>query len=286
MSTIRVKTEEWRSFLPGVRIYKGKKTYFYDGEILRDEETGEFLIYDWKERYSWKVIVVLPGVVVIPYGTFTYCTNVETVIVSDSVKRIEKLAFSNCKYLKFVKLSRNVEFIGRKAFQFCESLLSLFIPSSCREIGTAVVDGCRKLSIFSFPKDAVFSSNDSIIEGTLFIKAFPLPREVTETINRAKELGRISRDVNPSVICPKEVAEWMKSINQGEEHELHRICSSSNPNFDTIYSVVKKHKLAAMNTPNKATITPLQYLAQNPFAEIEEMSFLKRYIRKQMGEDI
>ncbi|GFH57100.1 predicted protein [Chaetoceros tenuissimus] len=191
------------------------------------------------------------------------------------------------EYLEFVKLSRNIEFIGRKAFQWCESLLSLFIPSSCREVGPAVVDGCKKLSIFSFPQDAVFSSNDSsLIEGTLFIKAFPLPREVTETINRAKELGRISLDLNPSQICPKEVAEWMKSINEGEEHELHCICSSSYPHFENIYAAVKEHRLAAMNTPNKARITPLQYLAQNPFAYFEEMSLLKRYIRKQMGEEM
>ena len=214
----------------------------------------------------------------IPNGTFTYCTNVEAVIMADTVKRIEKYAICGCHSLEFVKLSRNIEFIGRKAFQSCRSLPSLFIPSSC----TAVVVGCEKLATFSFPQDAFFLSNH-IIEGTPFIKAFPLPQEVIETINEAQD-SYLER--NPFQLCREEVGEWMKSINQGEVYELHRICSSINPHFDTIYAVVKDQGLAAMNATNKARITPLQYLTQNPFADFEEMSFLRRYIRKQMGEEM
>merc|ERR1711976_1086332 len=258
-------------------MYKGKKTLFYNGEKLWD---GKHILYTEKEQKSWEAIIILSGVVVIPNGTFSCCENIETVIMSDTVKRIERHAFYNCKSLVYIKLSRNIEFIGRQAFKWCHSLPSLFIPSSCREIGRAVVDGCKKLVIFSFPQDAVLLSNHTI-EGTPFIKAFPLPREVTETIKQAQD-SCLER--NPFQICREEVREWMKSINEGDEHKLHRICSSSNPQFDTIYAVVKEQGLVAMTTPNKAGITPLQYLARNPFTDIEEMSFLKRYIHKQMGE--
>ena len=52
--------QEWAEIValgPGLRMYRDKKTLFYNGEIvLRDEV----------ERSSWKVIIVLPGVEVIP----------------------------------------------------------------------------------------------------------------------------------------------------------------------------------------------------------------------------
>ena len=48
----RVQTEEWRLFIPGVRMYEGKKTLFYNGEKLYDAVNGEFLSYDYEERES------------------------------------------------------------------------------------------------------------------------------------------------------------------------------------------------------------------------------------------
>ena len=55
---MRVQTEEWRRFVPGVRMYNGEKTLFYNGEKLweGDEHDGHPLIYDEEERNSWKVI--------------------------------------------------------------------------------------------------------------------------------------------------------------------------------------------------------------------------------------
>ena len=73
---------------------------FYNGHILCDRDTGEFLIYDRKEKRTWEVIVILPGVEVIPFAAFGQCAKVKFVIMHDSVRRIEKLAFLNCTGLK------------------------------------------------------------------------------------------------------------------------------------------------------------------------------------------
>ena len=72
---MRVQTEEWRRFIPGVRMYKGKKTLFYNGEKLMDEYEGHPLIYDREEMKSWEVIIVLPGVEMIPEYTFAGCKH-------------------------------------------------------------------------------------------------------------------------------------------------------------------------------------------------------------------
>ena len=119
---MRVQTEEWRRFIPGVRMYKGKKTLFYNGEILWDDENGEYLVYDEEEQNSWEVIIVLPGVEMIPQDTPNCCEKLETVIMSDTVRRIEVHAFNSCKSLKIVRLSRDLENIEQEAFCHCESL--------------------------------------------------------------------------------------------------------------------------------------------------------------------
>jgi hypothetical protein len=64
----------------GVHMFRGKKTYFYNGEELWDDENDEYLIYDLFERESWEVFIILPGVEVIPECTFSNCFNVKTVI--------------------------------------------------------------------------------------------------------------------------------------------------------------------------------------------------------------
>ena len=114
LSGMRVQTEEWRRFIPGIRMYKGKMTLFWNGEKLHDDENYEFLLYDRKERHKWEVIIVLPGVEVIPWFTFKSCENVKTVIMSDTVRRIEHHAFLKCFFLKFVnahsaRLSKSID---------------------------------------------------------------------------------------------------------------------------------------------------------------------------------
>ena len=128
---------EWEEIVeegPGVRNYRGKRTLFYNGEKLYDEDIHEYLVQDREERWSWEVIIILPGVEVIPRSTFVLCWMVETVIMADTVKRIEYGSFKGCSRLEFVKLSRSLEYIGEWAFEDCKSLTSIFIPPSCTMI--------------------------------------------------------------------------------------------------------------------------------------------------------
>lgn len=115
-----------------------QKTLFYNGEMLwqdnEEEQIDEYFIYNEEERESWQVIVNIPGVEIIPEGTFSCCGNVEKVVMADSVQRIEESAFDNCKNLTFVKLSRNLQYIGKDVFFQCISLSAIFIPPSCRLI--------------------------------------------------------------------------------------------------------------------------------------------------------
>ncbi|GFH50170.1 predicted protein [Chaetoceros tenuissimus] len=116
---MRAQTEEWRRFIPGVRMYKGKKTLFYNGEILWEGEVypGRPLIYDEEERESWEVVIVLPGVEEIPGSTFEYCINFETVILRNTMFSTDATdsnlfdfpeIWNSSEYVHFMSLGDNV----------------------------------------------------------------------------------------------------------------------------------------------------------------------------------
>ena len=263
---MRVQTEEWRRFIPGVRMYKGKMTLFYNGEILSGD--GENLIYTDEERLKWEVIIVLPGVEIIPEYTFLGCENVKVVIMADTVRRIEKEAFCRCMSLEFVKLSRNLEYIGYISFSHCKSLISIFIPPSCREIGREAFRDCKKLIIFTVPRHTTLGNK--LIANTALFEASPY-----------------DSDQNGFYFNIEGVNQWIKNINgNNEEYALHRACSAFNPISDIIYEIIKRQGLVSFQKKNIVGITPLRYLEENPFADIDQQKLVKRYILEMMGETV
>ncbi|GFH50103.1 hypothetical protein CTEN210_06579 [Chaetoceros tenuissimus] len=267
---MRVQTEEWRRFNPGVRMYKGKKTHFYNGEILWDEENDVYLIYDQEEQESWEVIIVLPGVEVIPEETFSF-SKVEAVIMSDTVRRIEDSAFGRCCSLTFVRLSRNLEHIGGYAFFGCECLPSIFIPPSCQEIGTRAFLRCKKLIILHVPHQTQLG--EKVIDNTALIEASTFEID---------EYNVYDSSINDNV------NHWIKNVNgDDDQFALHRACSSFNPITQVIYEIVKRQGLVSFKKKNKIGITPSEYLEVNPFAEdIDQSSVMKRYVLEIMGEAV
>lgn len=207
-------------------MYKGKKTYFYNGEILSGER-GRPQIYDEEERQSWQVIMVLPGVEVIPKSIFWKCDNVERVIMADTVRRIEYHAFMYCDSLAYVRLSRNLEYIERWAFGFCQSLTSIFIPPSCTEIHDYVFYGCYKLIILNVSQQTRLG--EYVIAGTALIRTSSFPTDGPGHYTNHE-------DVNT----------WIKNRLQGDEYALHRACSSFHP-LEEIFLKLSKEMVSKLS---------------------------------------
>ena len=268
---MRVQTEEWRRFIPGIRMYKGKKTFFYNGEILweGDDEDGRPLVYNMEERNTWQVIIILPGVEMIPEWTFYSCYNVKIVIMTDTVRRVESGGFYRCIRLDYVRLSQNLEYIGLWAFHRCESLTSIFIPPSCREIDCWAFQCCNCLLIVGMPQHVRLG--EGVFFHTLLMKKSPIETD---------EDGEYNEDDDDEAAI-----EWIKSINNEDAYALHRVCSSFyNPLYEIVYSLVKQQGIKAMKMPNEIGVTPSQYLAANTFADISEKEIVNRYISEMMGE--
>ncbi|GFH47104.1 hypothetical protein CTEN210_03579 [Chaetoceros tenuissimus] len=267
---MRISESEWRNFTAGMRMFREKKTLFYNGEKLweGDEWEGNPLIYDLEERDSWEIMIVLPGVEIIPEMSFSYCSKIKTVIMADSVQRIEDEAFMECCSLDFFRLSRNLEYIGEYAFLFCNSLTSIFIPPSCRQIGEEAFGWCAQLIILGLPQTTELG--EGVFQKTKLMKNSPFELD---------QYGEYDLDDDDEAAI-----QWVKSINEEEANDLHRICSSFNPLSEIIYAIVKRQGIGAMKTKNKIGITPSQYLATNTFADITEKEITNRYILDMMGE--
>lgn len=78
-------------------------------------------------------------------------SSVETVIIPESVSRIEDNCFKDCKSLKNVVLPDSLTYIGAHAFDGCESLSKLDLPYGVSEIGAGCFANCTNLSSIQIP---------------------------------------------------------------------------------------------------------------------------------------
>lgn len=131
----------------------------------------------WKEQQSWRQIIVVNGVTVIPGNTFCDCYKIKRVIFPDSVIRIEYRAFEDCKNLIFIKWSLCLEHIGEWAFRLC-NLSSAFIPPACQEICSFAFEENTNLSILHIPENTQLGKFP-IFNKTALAQAYPISNERT-----------------------------------------------------------------------------------------------------------
>ena len=80
--------------------------------------------------------VILPDTLeLIHANTFTNCQNLHTVKLGKNVKKIVYEAFRNCKKLEKINFPEGLTEIENKAFENCESLKSIKIPKTVTHIG-------------------------------------------------------------------------------------------------------------------------------------------------------
>lgn len=92
------------------------------------------------------------SVVCIGDRAFHDCSNLNSVVIPNSVKTIGSGAFSGCKYISSIVLGDSVETIGYQAFFGCFfNLVSINIPTSVSYIGGKAFESCNNLTSFTVP---------------------------------------------------------------------------------------------------------------------------------------
>ena len=90
-------------------------------------------------------VAIPAGITNIGYRAFLNCAEIESVIMPDSVTRIDNEAFYGCAGLREAAIPSKVESIGKNAFRGCRSLGSLTIPDSVTSIEAHAFQACAGL---------------------------------------------------------------------------------------------------------------------------------------------
>lgn len=86
--------------------------------------------------------VVLTGGDSIEDTAFYGCSNLTSIVISDSVISIGRYAFSGCSGLTLITIPDRVESIGEYAFNECSGLKSIIVSNSVKSIGKCAFSGC------------------------------------------------------------------------------------------------------------------------------------------------
>lgn len=93
--------------------------------------------------------------------TFSGCTALSSVTMSDSVTSIGSSAFYNCSKLTGITIPSGLTTINSNTFNRCGSITSISIPNAVTTIGEYAFFGCSGLTSISIPNNVVTIGNNA-----------------------------------------------------------------------------------------------------------------------------
>lgn len=116
--------------------------------------------------------------------TFSYCYNLKSVIIPDTVKTIGASTFHGCSGLTSVVVPDEVTSMREYAFQGCSSLTSIYIPSGVTKIMASVFSNCKSLTSVTIPS-GVTVINDYAFSNCSGLTSIIIPNQVTSVGSNA-----------------------------------------------------------------------------------------------------
>jgi len=150
--------------------------------------------------------VVLPNTVT-KIGQFAFAaTNLESIVIPESVTTIEKDAFGCCKELKEIVIPNSVVNIETHVFYLCEKLESVVLPSNMEKIGSNFFHNCYNLKSVTLPSNLKVI-DEYAFQGCKSLTSFEVPNTVTEIGDGAFDncLNINTITINNSV---KKIGKW------------------------------------------------------------------------------
>lgn len=178
---------KWYENQPDGLIYAGKVAYTYKGQM--DYDTEIILKNDTKGiaggAFSWchnlSSIIIPDSVTCIGEYSFSDCTSLKSIIIPKSVTEIKYCTFEDCISLESIEIPDSITTIGNCAFIGCTSLMSITIPNPVTQIGTIALG----YEYYKFETD--FKKNDNFI-------IYSHIDSIAESYANANELTFISLD--------------------------------------------------------------------------------------------
>jgi len=100
-----------------------------------------------------------PPVIGIAKNAFSYCNNLETVVLPNTITSIDAKTFYNCENLKSINIPTGLTSIGDSAFESCRSLANITIPDTVKSIGESAFANCISLKSITLPNTVTSIKN-------------------------------------------------------------------------------------------------------------------------------
>ena len=121
----------------------------------------------------------ITNLTIIPESAFANCTKLKSIILPDTIIRIEDNAFYNCTSLEEFTFPESIQEIGKKAFANCSSLNLIVLPDKITELPENLFSGCSNLQEISL-SDKVSKIGKSCFSGCEQLKSINLQNEILE----------------------------------------------------------------------------------------------------------
>ncbi|MBQ3432286.1 MAG: leucine-rich repeat protein, partial [Clostridia bacterium] len=106
-----------------------------------------------------------------------YQSNLESIIIPETITSIGDYAFVDCKYLNSVSIANSVKYIGESAFYRCESLQNINFPNSLTIIGESAFYRCELLQSINF-SNSLTTIGGGAFKSCKSLKSIKLPASV------------------------------------------------------------------------------------------------------------
>ncbi len=97
-------------------------------------------------------ITTRDGAITILDGAFSYCENLTSINIADSIKSVGDSVFEGCIGLTNVTIGNGVTSIGCYAFYDCTKLTNVIMGDNVKSIGEYAFSGCTELTAITIPK--------------------------------------------------------------------------------------------------------------------------------------
>ena len=144
--------------------------------------------------------LVITDTNIIGRNAFINCSGLTSIVLPDSVTRIDENAFKNCTELTSINLPHHLKVIGGSAFDGCTNLTGITIPHGVAVIGGSAFSDCISLTSIVIP-DSVISIGWYTFSGCSGLTSIEISNGLT-SIARGAFVGCIGLK---SVVIPDSV---------------------------------------------------------------------------------